>query len=73
MSSSYGGKSSETDILHNFYDDNLIVSETLAKIYVAQDEYDEAIKVYEKLIKKDSVRYEYYTEKIIEIRLMLNS
>ncbi len=73
LSSSHGGKSLETDILHNFYDDNLIVSETLAKIYVAQDEYDEAIKVYEKLIKKDSVRYEYYTEKIIEIRSMINS
>jgi len=73
LSFSYDGKSSETDILHNFYDDNLIVSETLAKIYIAQNEYYEAIKVYEKLIKKDSVRYEYYTEKIIEIRSMLNS
>lgn len=72
LSSSYRNKSSETDDLHNFYDDNLIVSETLAKIYFAQNEYDEAIKVYEKLIKKDSVKYEYYTEKIMEIRSKLN-
>ena len=48
--------------------DNMIVSETLAKIYVAQNEYDEAIKVYEKLIKKEPSRYEHYTEKIKEIR-----
>lgn len=48
--------------------DNMIVSETLAKIYVAQNEYDEAIKVYEKLIKKEPARYEHYTEKIKEIR-----
>jgi len=48
--------------------DNMIVSETLAKIYVAQNEYDEAIKVYEKLIKKEPAKYEHYTEKIKEIR-----
>ena len=48
--------------------DNMIVSETLAKIYVAQNEYDEAIKVYEKLIKKEPSKYEHYTEKIKEIR-----
>jgi tetratricopeptide (TPR) repeat protein len=46
----------------------MIVSETLAKIYVAQNEYDEAIKVYEKLIKKEPSRYEHYTGKIKEIR-----
>jgi tetratricopeptide (TPR) repeat protein len=48
--------------------DNMIVSETLAKIYVAQNEYEEAIKVYEKLIKKEPAKYEHYTEKIKEIR-----
>ncbi|MGB5849561.1 MAG: tetratricopeptide repeat protein [Ignavibacteriaceae bacterium] len=53
--------------------DNMIVSETLAKIYVAQNEYDEAIKVYEKLIKKEPSRYEHYTEKIKEIRSKLIS
>jgi tetratricopeptide (TPR) repeat protein len=51
----------------------MIVSETLAKIYVAQNEYDEAIKVYEKLIKKEPSRYEHFTEKIKEIRSRLIS
>jgi len=48
--------------------DNLIISETLAKIYVAQEEFEEAIKVYEKLIKKEPAKHEYYSEKINEIR-----
>jgi tetratricopeptide (TPR) repeat protein len=53
--------------------DNMIVSETLAKIYIAQNEFDEAIKVYEKLIKKEPSRYEHYTKKIKEIRSKLIS
>jgi len=51
----------------------MLVSETLAKIYLAQNEFNEAIKVYEKLIKKDSARYDYYTGKIKEIRTKINS
>lgn len=45
-----------------------ITSETLAKIYLAQGERKEAIKVYEKLIKKDPSKESYYQEKIREIR-----
>jgi tetratricopeptide (TPR) repeat protein len=67
----------KSDKISDFKDilshDNMIVSETLAKIYVAQNEYDEAIKVYEKLIKKEPSRYEHYTEKIKEIRSRLIS
>ncbi len=53
--------------------DNLIISETLAKIYVAQEEYNEAIKVYEKLIKKEPAKHQYYSEKINEIRSKSNN
>jgi len=73
LSPSFDTNSSDTDYLGNFSGENLIISETLAKIYVAQDEYDEAIKIYEKLIKKDASKYEYYTGKINEIRTKLES
>ena len=58
----------ETLHVNKISGDNLIISETLAKIYVAQEEYDEAIKVYEKLIKKEPAKQEYYSAKINEIR-----
>lgn len=51
----------------------MLVSETLAKIYLAQNEYNEAIKVYEKLLKKDYDKYDYYTGKIREIRTKIDS
>ena len=63
----------ETDFLDQLTNDSMLVSETLAKIYLAQNEYNEAIKVYEKLIKKDSAKYDYYTGKIKEIRTKINS
>ena len=47
---------------------SLIVSETLAKIYIAQQEYQEAITVYKKLIQKNPSKQEYYQQKIIEIQ-----
>ena len=73
LSPSYSSTSSDTDFIENLPGENLIISETLAKIYFAQDEYDEAIKIYEKLIKKDGSKYEYYTGKINEIRAKLES
>ena len=63
----------ETDFLDQLTNDSMLVSETLAKIYLAQNEYNEAIKVYEKLIKKDSAKYDYYTGKIKEIHTKINS
>jgi tetratricopeptide (TPR) repeat protein len=46
---------------------NLIVSETLAKIYTTQGELTEAIEVYKKLIKKNPQKEEYYIKKIDEL------
>lgn len=63
----------QNDFLDHITNDNMLVSETLAKIYLAQNEYNEAIKVYEKLLKKDYVRYDYYTGKIQEIRAKIDS
>lgn len=63
----------EKDFLEQLTNDSMLISETLAKIYLAQNEYNEAIKVYEKLIKKDSLKSEYYSGKIIEIRAKINS
>jgi tetratricopeptide (TPR) repeat protein len=45
-----------------------LVSETLANIYQAQGEFNEAINVYEKLIKQNPDKQEYYSNKIEEIR-----
>jgi len=73
LSASTGSTTTHTDFKDILSQDSMIVSETLAKIYVAQNEYDEAIKVYEKLIKKEPSRYKNYTEKIKEIRSRLIS
>jgi tetratricopeptide (TPR) repeat protein len=50
-----------------------IVSETLAKIYAAQGEYKEAIRVFEKLIDKNPSRKEEYLQKIKELNSRLDS
>jgi tetratricopeptide (TPR) repeat protein len=63
----------ENDFLEHITDDNMLVSETLAKIYLAQNEYNEAIKVYEKLLEKDYDKHDYYAGKIREIRTKINS
>lgn len=55
-----------------FSDDRVIVSETLAKIYVAQGELQEAITVYEKLIEKDPEKEEYFSLKIEELKSKLS-
>lgn len=49
-------------------DDPMIVSETLAKIYEAQSEFLEAIKVYEKLILKHPDKKEEFTNRIIDLK-----
>jgi tetratricopeptide (TPR) repeat protein len=46
---------------------SIIVSETLAKIYISQGEIEEARKVYLKLIQKHPDREEYYRKKIDEL------
>jgi tetratricopeptide (TPR) repeat protein len=56
----------------SFAGSNLIVSETLAKIYINQGEFNEAIAVYEKLIKKNPDKQDYYEIKIEEIKIRMN-
>jgi tetratricopeptide (TPR) repeat protein len=53
--------------ISGFSDDSMIVSETLAKIYLSQGEYKEAIEVFEKLKKKNPDKADYYSDKIAEI------
>lgn len=56
----------------SFAESNLIVSETLAKIYINQGEFQEAIAVYEKLIAKKPDKKDYYEIKIEEIKIRMN-
>jgi len=51
----------------------IIVSETLAKIYISQGEIEEAKKVYLKLIQKHPEREAYYRSKIDELPSGLES
>ncbi len=52
---------------------NLIVSETLAKIYANQNEIQAAISVYKKLIKRNPERESYFNSKIEELKAKLNA
>lgn len=56
----------------SFAESNMIVSETLAKIYINQGEFQEAISIYEKLMKKNPDKKEYYEIKIEEIKIRMN-
>ena len=62
-----------TETNKNNPETTLLVSETLAEIYCTQGELNEAINVYEKLIKHDPGKTDYYSKKIEEIRKSLNS
>ena len=62
-----------TETNKNNPETTLLVSETLAEIYCTQGEFNEAINVYEKLIKRDPGKTDYYSKKIEEIRKSLNS
>lgn len=49
-------------------DNSLIISETLARIYITQGEIDEAVSVYEKLKKKNPEKADYYSKRISELK-----
>lgn len=49
------------------FEDNSIVSETLAGIYAAQGNYEEAMSVYKKLIDLYPHNFEHYHEKLTEL------
>ena len=51
---------------------NIIVSETLAKIYLSQGEYNEAIEIYNLLKEKHPDKVEYYSKKIDELKSKLD-
>jgi tetratricopeptide (TPR) repeat protein len=65
-------KNMETHSLQQLSENNLIVSDTLAQIYVSQGQYSEAIKVFTNLIKMKPGKSDYYSEKIEEIKLKFN-
>ncbi len=65
-------KNVETRSLERLSENNLIVSETLAQIYVSQGQYNEAIKVFTNLIKMQPGKTDYYSDKIEEIKLKFN-
>ncbi len=65
-------KNIETPSLDQLSENNLIVSETLAKIYASQGQHKEAIKVFNNLIKMKPAMTDYYSEKIEEIKLKFN-
>ncbi|MDP3150292.1 MAG: tetratricopeptide repeat protein [Ignavibacteria bacterium] len=49
-----------------------IASETLAKIYVAQGEFQEAIEMYKRLIPKNPAKKEYFLARISELQAKYN-
>lgn len=65
-------KEAASPSIKSFAQSNLIVSETLAKIYINQGEFQEAISVYEKLIEKNPDKKDYYEIKIEEIKIRMN-
>jgi tetratricopeptide (TPR) repeat protein len=65
------GLNYEFNNIDNFVEQNMFVSETLAKIYVTQGEFREAIEVYQKLIKKTPSKQDYYLQKISELQSKL--
>ncbi|MGD8306466.1 MAG: tetratricopeptide repeat protein [Ignavibacteria bacterium] len=68
ISSTYNGSLTDSDFEGILAEDNLLVSETLAEIYLSQNEYDEAINVYKKLIVKKPGAAARYEERIDEIK-----
>lgn len=66
-------KNIETTSLDQLSENNLVVSETLAKIYTSQGQHNEAIKVFNNLIKMKPAMTDYYSKKIEEIKLRFKS
>jgi predicted Zn-dependent protease len=64
-------ESSNDDFLHEVPLQK-IVSETMAEIYFAQKNYDEAISTYEELINQKPEKAELYLQKIADIRSLTN-
>jgi tetratricopeptide (TPR) repeat protein len=63
----------EVDKSKENFKQDLVVSETLAKIYVNQNELQAAISVYKKLLKKNPERKDYFNSKIEELNTLLKT
>ncbi len=55
-----------------FANNDFIISETLAKIYITQGEFKEAIYVYKKLKQRNPEKESYFDSKIAELKAKLN-
>lgn len=56
----------------DFPSETKIASETLAKIYIAQGEFKEAIEMYRRLIQKNPLKEDYFLERISELQAKYN-
>jgi len=64
----------EIDENSNFeFDDNKIVSETLAGIYFAQGNYNEALELYKELKSQNPHRTEIFDQRILEIEELIKN
>ena len=66
-------KKTEATKPKNFSNNDFIVSETLAKIYITQGEFKEAISVYKKLKMKNPEKETYFDSKISELKAKLSA
>ena len=66
-------KKIEDTRIKEYSSSDFIVSETLAKIYITQGEFKEAISVYKKLKLKNPEKEIYFNTKIEELKTMLSS
>jgi len=63
----------EENRIKEYSNNDFIVSETLAKIYITQGEFKEAISVYKKLKQKNPEKEIYFDSKIAELKAKLSA
>jgi len=66
-------KKIEDNRIKEYSNNDFIVSETLAKIYITQGEFNEAISVYKKLKVKNPEKEIYFDSKIAELKAKLSA